>query len=82
MSATWTAILAEDGSLLVPFHADLSDGWHADGVVPLRPGDDGYDEHSSTAIGAQSLAGDRAQDEELIGRWEALDIKISAPRSA
>jgi hypothetical protein len=82
MSAAWTAILREDGSLLVPFHADLSEGWHADGVVPLRHGDSDYDEHLSTSINAGTLHGDRTRDEQLIASWEAQDIDIPARRSA
>jgi len=83
MSGTWTAILAEDDGLLqVPFHADLPDGWHADGAVPVRPGDDGYDEHRARSLDARSLAGDRARDEALIADWEARDPGIPARRSA
>ncbi|RVX38478.1 hypothetical protein EDD27_0790 [Nonomuraea polychroma] len=78
----WTAILREDKSLLVPFHADLSEGWHADSAVPLRPGDSDYDEHLSTSINAGILDGDRTRDEELIANWEAQAIDIPARRSA
>ncbi|GAA1011882.1 hypothetical protein Aple_013570 [Acrocarpospora pleiomorpha] len=68
----WTTVRRNDGTLLAPFHVETPDGGHADGVIELRPGDPGYEEHAALAINEEELQGDPEQDALLIARWSAL----------
>ena len=63
-------VLRDDGSVAVPMRAEADDGTIGDGIVVLRPGDDGYE-------AARRDAEKAAQDERFAGR--ADDVTATPP---
>lgn len=44
--------LQPDGTVLVPLRAESPDGTVGDGMIVVRPGEPGYDEHRAAALKA------------------------------